>query len=102
MVDWGKGVPLTFVTEHFRQSPEAKGYGYNITESLSSNVDDKTLHELYVWPFADAVRAGVGSVMCVPLESLLKIAMTDFYSGAHTIRSITAMGVKTPSCSTIS
>lgn len=23
------------------------------------------MHELYMWPFADAVRAGVGSVMCV-------------------------------------
>lgn len=22
------------------------------------------MHELYLWPFADAVRAGVGSVMC--------------------------------------
>lgn len=50
--------------EHFRQSPEAQGYGYNISESMSSNVDDKTMHELYVWPFADAVKAGVGSVMC--------------------------------------
>ncbi len=50
--------------EHFRQAPEAIGYGYNITESLSANVDDVTMHELYVWPFADAVRAGVGSIMC--------------------------------------
>lgn len=55
---------LTRRTEHFRQSGEAQGYGFNITESMSSNVDDKTLHELYLWPFADAVRAGVGSVMC--------------------------------------
>jgi beta-glucosidase len=50
--------------EHFRQVPEAIGYGYNITETLSENVDDKTLHELYLWPFADAVRAGVGAIMC--------------------------------------
>jgi beta-glucosidase len=50
--------------EHFRQVGEALGYGYNITETLSSNVDDVTMHELYLWPFADAVRAGVGSVMC--------------------------------------
>ncbi|KAI9934276.1 hypothetical protein ASPWEDRAFT_108100 [Aspergillus wentii DTO 134E9] len=50
--------------EHFRQSGEAKGYGYNITESSSSNIDDKTMHELYLWPFADAVRAGVGAFMC--------------------------------------
>ncbi|KAJ5364161.1 beta-glucosidase A [Penicillium cataractarum] len=50
--------------EHFRQAGEAQGYGYNITESVSSNIDDKTMHELYLWPFVDSVRAGVGSVMC--------------------------------------
>lgn len=22
------------------------------------------MHELYMWPFADAIRAGVGSIMC--------------------------------------
>ncbi|ORY68377.1 glycoside hydrolase family 3 protein [Pseudomassariella vexata] len=50
--------------EHFRQVGESQPRGYNITESMSSNIDDKTMHELYLWPFADAVRAGVGSVMC--------------------------------------
>nr|KAK5441350.1 hypothetical protein LTR18_007194 [Exophiala xenobiotica] len=50
--------------EHFRQVGESQSYGYNITNSISSNADDKTLHELYLWPFADAVRAGTGSVMC--------------------------------------
>ncbi|KAI9785182.1 MAG: hypothetical protein M1839_000820 [Geoglossum umbratile] len=30
----------------------------------SSNIDDVTMHELYLWPFADSVRAGVGSIMC--------------------------------------
>jgi len=30
----------------------------------SSNADDKTIHELYLWPFVDAVRAGMGAVMC--------------------------------------
>ncbi|KAF2087992.1 glycoside hydrolase family 3 protein [Saccharata proteae CBS 121410] len=30
----------------------------------SSNADDKTLHETYLWPFYDAVKAGLGSVMC--------------------------------------
>ena len=29
---------------------------------ISANVDDKTIHELYLWPFAEAVRAGVGCV----------------------------------------
>ncbi|KAM0322591.1 hypothetical protein ACHAQA_009439 [Verticillium albo-atrum] len=50
--------------EHFRIASEWNNYGYNISESLSSNIDDKTMHEVYLWPFADAVRAGVGSVMC--------------------------------------
>lgn len=33
-------------------------------EAVSSNVDDKTLHEYYLWPFVDSVKAGVASVMC--------------------------------------
>ena len=32
--------------EHFRQAPQE---GYNITDSESSNVDDVTLHETYLW-----------------------------------------------------
>lgn len=47
--------------EHFRQVGESQQRGYNITEALSSNIDDKTLHEIYLWPFADAVRAGTGA-----------------------------------------
>ncbi|KAE9402449.1 beta-D-xylosidase/beta-D-glucosidase [Gymnopus androsaceus JB14] len=31
---------------------------------ISSNLDDKTMHELYMWPFAEAVRAGTSHVMC--------------------------------------
>ncbi|TPX13833.1 uncharacterized protein E0L32_005777 [Thyridium curvatum] len=50
--------------EHFRQVGESKQRGFNISATLSSNIDDKTMHELYLWPFADAVRAGVGSFMC--------------------------------------
>ncbi|KAJ6007826.1 beta-glucosidase G [Penicillium herquei] len=33
-------------------------------EGVSSNIDDRTMHELYSLPFANAVRAGVSSVMC--------------------------------------
>ncbi|MCJ1278822.1 hypothetical protein MMC21_006641 [Puttea exsequens] len=46
--------------EHFRQEGEWPGG----TEALSSNIDDRTLHELYLWPFAESVRVGVASVMC--------------------------------------
>ncbi|KAK5994334.1 Beta-glucosidase cel3A [Cladobotryum mycophilum] len=33
-------------------------------EAASSNIDDKTLHEYYLWPFMDGVKAGAGSIMC--------------------------------------
>ncbi|UNI15803.1 Beta-glucosidase [Purpureocillium takamizusanense] len=33
-------------------------------EAVSSNVDDKTMHEVYLWPFQDAVKAGTGNIMC--------------------------------------
>ena len=40
--------------EHFRQAPEAAGFGYTISESLSSNIDDATMHELYLWHVLNA------------------------------------------------
>ncbi|KAL2212862.1 glycoside hydrolase family 3 protein [Sarocladium strictum] len=45
--------------EHFRQAWE-----WGTPQAISSNIDDRTMHELYAWPFADAVKAGVASVMC--------------------------------------
>ena len=33
--------------------------------AYSSNQDDRSFHELQLWPFAESVRAGMGSVMCV-------------------------------------
>jgi beta-glucosidase len=39
-------------------------HNLNYIPSYSANVDDKTLHEIYLWPFASSVAAGVGSVMC--------------------------------------
>lgn len=35
--------------ERFRQGPEAQAYGFNVSESSSSNLDDVTMHELYLW-----------------------------------------------------
>jgi beta-glucosidase-like glycosyl hydrolase len=34
------------------------------TQGYSANLDDKTMHEIYLWPFAESVAAGVGSIMC--------------------------------------
>ncbi|KAK4061828.1 CAZyme family GH3 [Trichoderma harzianum] len=45
--------------EHFRQAWE-----WVLPNALSSNIDDRTMHEVYAWPFGDAVKAGVASVMC--------------------------------------
>lgn len=45
--------------EHFRQPWE-----WALPHAISSNIDDRALHELYAWPFGDSIRAGVASVMC--------------------------------------
>lgn len=37
--------------------------GSVLSRAYSSNIDDRTMHELYMWPFAEGIRAGVGSVM---------------------------------------
>ncbi|TGO50513.1 hypothetical protein BOTNAR_0390g00010 [Botryotinia narcissicola] len=34
------------------------------TNRYSSNVDDKTTREVYLWPFADAVKSGMMAIMC--------------------------------------
>lgn len=33
-------------------------------ESMSSNADDRTIHELYAFPFMEGLRAGGASIMC--------------------------------------
>ncbi|KAI5855088.1 glycoside hydrolase family 3 protein [Durotheca rogersii] len=51
--------------KHFiANEQEAYRRRYFGVEAVSANVDDKTLHEFYLWPFMDSVRAGVASVMC--------------------------------------
>jgi beta-glucosidase len=37
---------------------------YGDVAAASSNIDDKTLHEFYLWPFMDGVKAGAASIMC--------------------------------------
>ena len=51
--------------EHFRQVGEWDENDWNRLQcSLSANIGDRAMHEIYLWPFANVVRAGVGSVMC--------------------------------------
>lgn len=51
--------------EHFRQVGEWDENGWEKLEcSISSNIGDRAMHEIYLWPFANVIKAGVGSVMC--------------------------------------
>lgn len=51
--------------EHFRQVGEWDVNGWDkLSSSISSNIADRVMHEVYLWPFADAVHAGAGGVMC--------------------------------------
>ncbi|KAM0668349.1 hypothetical protein ACQRIU_001911 [Beauveria bassiana] len=59
----GQGVIAS--TKHFiGNEQETNRNPRQKAESVSSNVDDKTMHELYLWPFQDAVHAGTGNIMC--------------------------------------
>lgn len=48
--------------QELHRNPRPGGPGNRTVEASSSNMDDKTMHELYMWPFADVVHAGVASV----------------------------------------
>ncbi|KAG7193775.1 uncharacterized protein KQ657_000467 [Scheffersomyces spartinae] len=51
--------------ERFRQLGEwDEGVCGDLETSISSNIGDRAMHEIYLWPFAEAIRAGAGSVMC--------------------------------------
>ncbi|KAL1886965.1 hypothetical protein Cpir12675_006805 [Ceratocystis pirilliformis] len=52
-------------TKHFiANEQETYRWPRNGIEAISSNIDDRTLHEFYLWPFQDAVKAGTVNVMC--------------------------------------
>lgn len=36
---------------------------HGLMKALSANIDDRTLHELYTWPFAEAIHVGAGAIM---------------------------------------
>ncbi|KAK2002988.1 glycosyl hydrolase family 3 N terminal domain-containing protein [Colletotrichum falcatum] len=75
-------------------------------ETISSQVGDRALHELYLWPFAEAVKSNVASAMCsynkvngtwscendMVMKKLLKqelgfpgYIMTDWYATTGTV-----------------
>ncbi|CAK4034211.1 glycoside hydrolase family 3 [Lecanosticta acicola] len=44
--------------QEWRRFPGSMG------EAMSSNADDRTIHELYAFPFMDSLKAGAASLMC--------------------------------------
>ncbi|GAA5901720.1 beta-glucosidase [Sporobolomyces salmoneus] len=52
----------------------------NQTQTISSNIDDATAHELYIYPFAEAVRAGAGAIMASYNKLNGTLASEDPYS----------------------
>ena len=50
--------------KHYICNEQETNRNYGPIPSYSANVNDKTIHEIYLWPFASSVIAGVGSVMC--------------------------------------
>ncbi|EPS94914.1 hypothetical protein FOMPIDRAFT_281622 [Fomitopsis schrenkii] len=56
----------------------------NVQAPISSNIDDKALHEVYLWGFAEAVRAGLGYVMC----SINQVNQTYGCANAYTQNNI--------------
>lgn len=54
-------------TKHYianEQETDRNPNGDGSRQAISSNIDDTTMHELYLWPFQEAVRAGSANIMC--------------------------------------
>lgn len=49
---------------HFLMNEQETNRSSDVTTRYSANADDKTIHEIYSWPFGDAVKAGMMAVMC--------------------------------------
>ncbi|KAF8319075.1 glycoside hydrolase [Clavulina sp. PMI_390] len=52
------------VAKHYALNDQEHYRGQDGDEAYSSNEDDRSFHELQLWPFAESVKAGVASVMC--------------------------------------
>jgi beta-glucosidase len=49
--------------KHFMANEQEALREQLLAPGYSANIDDRTLHELYLWPFAEGVKAGAGAVM---------------------------------------
>jgi hypothetical protein len=59
-----QSVGVVATLKHLIANEQEQYRMYSVVKpGISSNLDDRTMHELYLWPFAEGVRSGVGSVM---------------------------------------
>lgn len=64
-VDGIQSTGVVTSTKHFiANEQETNRNPSGNVSAVSANIDDKTIHELYLWPFQDAVKAGTGNIMC--------------------------------------
>ncbi|GME38108.1 beta-glucosidase d protein [Neofusicoccum parvum] len=66
-----------------QETNRSSGISATTTEVYTSNADDKTIHELYLWPFQDGVKAGMAAVMCAMtrVNGTLSCENSDLVSG---------------------
>ncbi|KNG81934.1 hypothetical protein ANOM_009728 [Aspergillus nomiae NRRL 13137] len=57
-----QGVIASVKQELYSKAVDDAG-NYTI-EAVSSNIDNKTIQELYLWPFRDSIKAEAGNIMC--------------------------------------
>lgn len=50
--------------KHYALNDQEHSRGGSGGQAYSSNEDDRSFHEVQLWPFAESVKAGVASVMC--------------------------------------
>ena len=78
---------IGYEQEHFRSATQVQENGTTINVDIgSANMDDRTMHELYLWPFADAVRAGTASVMCSYNQVNNSVACQNSYTLSYLLK----------------
>ncbi|KAF5331798.1 hypothetical protein D9758_016866 [Tetrapyrgos nigripes] len=85
------GVAATAKTYYIGYEQETFRNAFGLTtipgqRSVSANFDDKTAHEIYLWSFAESVRAGIAHVMCSYNEVNQTQACHNAYTQNHLLK----------------
>ena len=80
----GGGGPPGQGSNSSSKKPSKRAESTSSNTPYSSNVDDKTLHETYLWSFYDGVKNGLGAVMC----AMTKVNSTLSCENSHILRTL--------------